>query len=195
MRRSSSTRPEAHNSPMASATPPHPSARRRPAAARGAGSSPSAAAPKAGRRPAHGHRPGPHTDACAWSPSKPNTTMAPEGRRRISSAPGTVRATRSTSVATGSPGSAVGPARPAAPGRTPAVRQSCPAPRQAPSSQAQPAVEGLPVHACPLLQLEAHDWMYCLPACGLPAWLADSGTRTSDGLSRMFSTAASMRIS
>jgi hypothetical protein len=62
--------------------------------------------------------------------------------------------------------------------------------------QAQPAVDCLPAHARVLYRSwKVSDWMYCLPASGLPALAVDSGKRTSDGLSRMSSTAASMWIS
>jgi hypothetical protein len=101
MRRSNSTSDEAHNTAMASAMP---AATQRPASPSSSercrfftqrGSTVACQGPST--RPSAGST----YEAWGWSPAKLNTTTAPEGRWRISSALGTVRVTRSTSVATG----------------------------------------------------------------------------------------------
>jgi hypothetical protein len=176
---------------------PHPSARRRPAAASGAGSSPSAAAPWAARpqHPAIGrvhirrlrlvadkaeHHDGARGQVAYFLAPGHGACHAlhQRGHRQIAWRGGACQA-----CCTGSNAS-MAPVMPSTTARVP-------------SRQAQPAVDGLPAHAfLPLyLSWKVSDWMYCLPACGLPALAVDSGTRTSDGLSRMSSTAASMRIS
>jgi hypothetical protein len=112
-------------------------------------------------------------------------------------ASGTVRVTRSTSVATDR-SAWCGGRLPGLLHRVEGQEGAAQAQHQArvPSRQAQPAVDGLPAHARgPYWSWKVSDWMYCLPACGLPALAVDSGTRISDGLSRMSSAAASTRIS
>jgi len=142
MRRSSSTRAETHNTPMgqrnARRTPTpgvaqeqravqvlHPARQRRRL--------PSAQHATIGRV---------HVGRLRLVADKANTTMAPEGRWRISSAPGTVRVTRSTSVATDRSSGAAGACHACCTGSNAKMAPVMPSHHgQGAYRQAQPAVD------------------------------------------------------
>ena len=100
MRRSSSTRADAHSTAMASAATAAPQRPASPSSSERCRFFTQRGSTDACHAPSTWPVAGSMYEACGWSPAKLNTTTAPEGRRRISSAAGTVRVTRSTSVAT-----------------------------------------------------------------------------------------------